>query len=116
MKKAPFTWRELNWIALICYNLGVMDANRGEYGPPVLRQDLTLKNSVEFLTSDLTLCMSRLLEAGFNLLKDAHSVILVNPEHARALRGRNTDVKDAEWLADLLRHDLRRVAIVDAPS
>ena len=42
----------------------------------------------------------------FNILEDALTVILINPEHARALRGRKTDVKDAEWLADLLRHGL----------
>jgi len=42
----------------------------------------------------------------FNILEDALTVILINPEHAQALRGRKTDVKDAEWLADLLRHGL----------
>lgn len=42
----------------------------------------------------------------FNILEDALTVILINPEHAHALRGRKTDVKDAEWLADLLRHGL----------
>src|SRR5262249_34924590 len=38
--------------------------------------------------------------------------ILVNPEHAHALRGRKTDVKDAEWLADLLRHGLLRASFI----
>ena len=52
----------------------------------------------------------------FNLLEDALTVILVNPEHARALRGRKTDVKDAEWLADLLRHDLLQPSFIPPPE
>jgi transposase len=43
----------------------------------------------------------------FNLLEDEErSIILVNPLHRRAVPGRKTDVKDSEWLADLLRHGL----------
>jgi len=48
----------------------------------------------------------------FNILEDAVTVILINPEHAHALRGRKTDVKDAEWLADLLRHGLLRASFI----
>ena len=48
----------------------------------------------------------------FNILETALQVILINPEHARALRGRKTDVKDAEWLADLLRHGLLRASFI----
>ena len=48
----------------------------------------------------------------FNILEDAVRVMLVNPEHARALRGHKTDVKDAEWLADLLRHGLLRPSFI----
>ena len=51
----------------------------------------------------------------FNILEDALTVILINPEHARALRGRKTDVKDAEWLADLLRHGLLRPSFIPPP-
>jgi transposase len=52
----------------------------------------------------------------FNILEDALSVILINPEHAQALRGRKTDVKDAEWLADLLRHGLLRASFIPPPE
>jgi transposase len=48
----------------------------------------------------------------FNILENAVEVILINPEHARALRGRKTDVKDAEWLADLLRHGLLNASFI----
>jgi transposase len=43
-------------------------------------------------------------------------VILINPEHARALRGHKTDVKDAAWLADLLRHGLLRASFIPPPE
>jgi len=39
---------------------------------------------------------------------------LVNPHHAKALRKRKTDVKDAEWLAYLVRHDLVNKSFVPA--
>ena len=52
----------------------------------------------------------------FNILEDALKVILINPEHARALRGRKTDVKDAEWLADLLRHGLLKPSFIPPPE
>lgn len=52
----------------------------------------------------------------FNILEDALTVILINPEHARALRGHKTDVKDAEWLADLLRHGLLRASFIPPPE
>jgi transposase len=35
----------------------------------------------------------------FNPLEAHHAVVLVNPRHMRAVPGRKTDVKDAEWLA-----------------
>lgn len=52
----------------------------------------------------------------FNILEDALTVILINPEHAHALRGRKTDVKDAEWLADLLRHGLLKPSFIPPPA
>ena len=42
----------------------------------------------------------------FNLLEDGRTVILVNAQHMKAIPGRKTDIKDSEWLADLLRHGL----------
>jgi transposase len=43
----------------------------------------------------------------FNLVEaDERTVVLVNPQHMRAVPGRKTDVKDSEWLADRLRHGL----------
>jgi transposase len=42
----------------------------------------------------------------FNLLEGHFAVVVVNAERIKALRGRKTDVADAEWIADLLRHGL----------
>ena len=38
--------------------------------------------------------------------------MIVNAAHMKALPGRKTDVKDAEWIADLLRHGLLKVSYI----
>lgn len=43
---------------------------------------------------------------GFNLLEEHFTTWLVNPAPSKAVPGRKTDVKDAEWIADLLQHGL----------
>jgi transposase len=48
----------------------------------------------------------------FNLLEAEHEIILVNAQHLKAVPGRKTDVTDAEWLADLLRHGLLRPSFI----
>jgi len=49
----------------------------------------------------------------FNLLEaEARTIVLVNPQHMKAVPGRKTDVKDSEWLADLLRHGLVRASFI----
>jgi transposase len=48
----------------------------------------------------------------FNLLEEGRTIVLVNPQHMKAVPGRKTDVKDAEWLADLLRHGLLRASFI----
>jgi transposase len=42
----------------------------------------------------------------WNLLEDQFELLLVNARHVKAVPGRKTDVRDCEWLADLLRHGL----------
>ena len=48
----------------------------------------------------------------FNLLEEGRSVILVNAQHMKAIPGRKTDMKDSEWLADLLRHGLLKASFI----
>jgi transposase len=39
-------------------------------------------------------------------------VLLVNAQHLKAVPGLKTDLKDAEWIADLLKHGLLRPSFV----
>jgi len=49
----------------------------------------------------------------FNILEiEEIPAILVNAQHIKTLRGRKTDVKDAEWIASLLRHGLLTASFV----
>jgi len=49
----------------------------------------------------------------FNILEDEErTLLLVNPQHMRAVPGKKTDVRDSEWLADLLRHGLLRASFI----
>jgi transposase len=38
--------------------------------------------------------------------------IIVNAQHMKAIPGRKTDVKDAQWIADLLRHGLLKASFI----
>lgn len=48
----------------------------------------------------------------WNLLEDRFTLLLVNARHVKAVPGRKTDVRDCEWLADLLRHGLLKPSFV----
>jgi transposase len=48
----------------------------------------------------------------FNLLEVGHEIVLVNPQHLKAVPGRKTDMNDAAWLADLLRHGLLTASFI----
>ncbi|HEX2262938.1 MAG TPA: IS110 family transposase [Pseudonocardiaceae bacterium] len=53
----------------------------------------------------------------YNLLEGSFALVLVNARHIKAVPGRKTDVRDCEWLADLLRHGLLRASFVpDRPQ
>ncbi len=49
----------------------------------------------------------------YNVLEEhPFELLVVNAQHFKAVPGRKTDVKDAEWLADLLRHGLLRGSFI----
>jgi transposase len=48
----------------------------------------------------------------FNILENNFVVILVNARHIKAVPGHKTDVKDAEWIAELLRHGLLKASFI----
>ena len=80
------------------------------------------------MTADLEALAAWLTEAGvthvamestgvywkplWNVLEERFSLLLVNAQHVKQVPGRKTDVGDAEWLADLLRHGLLRGSFV----
>jgi transposase len=48
----------------------------------------------------------------FNILENNFEVMLVNAQHISKVPGRKTDVSDAEWIADLLRHGLLKASFI----
>ena len=40
------------------------------------------------------------------------NAIIVNAAHMKAVPGRKTDMKDAEWIAELLRHGLLKASFI----
>ena len=42
----------------------------------------------------------------FNLLEKSCNVVLAHPKYVKSLRGKKTDKKDAQWIADVFKHDL----------
>lgn len=50
----------------------------------------------------------------YNLLEGQCELLLVNTRHLKLVPGRKRDVKDAEWIADLLRHGLLQASFVPA--
>src|SRR5712691_12154374 len=48
----------------------------------------------------------------FNILEGVMEVILTNARDAKGYKARKTDVIDAEWLADLLRHGLLKPSFI----
>ena len=52
----------------------------------------------------------------YNLLEGQFELLVANAYHIKTVPGRKTDVKDAEWMADLLRHGLLRASFIPAPA
>ena len=48
----------------------------------------------------------------WNILEGSVKVILVNARHIKNVPGRKTDVKDCDWIAQLLQHGLLRASFV----
>src|SRR5205085_11802989 len=53
----------------------------------------------------------------WNLLEDRVKLMLVNAQHVKQVPGRKTDVKDCQWIAQLLQHGLLTASFVpDRPQ
>ena len=51
----------------------------------------------------------------YQILEERMTVLLVNAAHVSKVPGRKTDVKDCEWIAELLEHGLLRGSFVPPP-
>jgi transposase len=51
-------------------------------------------------------------EPVYNLLEDDFTLLLVNARHIKMVPGRKTDVKDSQWIAELLRHGLLKASFI----
>jgi len=52
----------------------------------------------------------------YNLLEGQFTLLVGNAYHMKTVPGRKTEVKDAEWIADLLRHGLIRGSFIPTPA
>jgi transposase len=50
----------------------------------------------------------------WNIMEGRFQLLLVNARHIKQVPGRKTDVKDSEWIAELLQHGLLRGSFVPA--
>jgi transposase len=48
----------------------------------------------------------------YNLFEGNFELLVVNAQHIKAVPGRKTDTKDAEWIADLLQHGLLKASFI----
>ena len=93
-------------------------------GPEPVKEVRTFRT----MTTDLLALADWLQEAGcthvamestgvywrpvYNLLEGQFELLVVNAQHIKAVPGRKTDVKDAAWIAELLRHGLLRGSFI----
>jgi transposase len=48
----------------------------------------------------------------YNVLEDTFELLVVNAKHVNHVPGRKTDVKDSEWLAELMMHGLLKASFI----
>ena len=81
-------------------------------GSLIVMRDWLLENGVTIAAMEST---STYWKAPFYCLED-HMEWLLNAAHMHAVPGRKSDVKDAEWIAQLLEHGLLNPSFVPPPD
>ena len=97
----------------------VPDPNRGVHketrsfgtmtGDLLVMSDWLMEHSVTHVAMEST---GEYWKPVFNILENNFEVLLVNAQHIKAVPGHKTDVKDSEWIAELLRHGLLKASFV----
>ena len=77
-----------------------------------LKEQVVSEVAMESLGSTGNRCTTPGRGRGQALLEDEFTAIVVNAAHIKAVPGRKTDVKDAEWIAELLQHGLLRASFI----
>lgn len=77
--------------------------------------DWLIKNNCEMVAMESTGSYWKPL---YNILESCElKAMVINAHHIKAVPGRKTDTKDAEWIADLLQHGLLRASYIpDKPQ
>ena len=93
------------------------DQRRQEADPHLLYYDDDLSRQLDWLSNEG--CTHVAIESTgiywkpvINILESSMEVILTNARDAKGFKARKTDVLDAEWLADLLRHGLLKPSFI----
>lgn len=80
-----------------------------------IRQFSTITEDILQLVSWLkeTDCEMAAMESTGNIFEEEQiPIMVVNAQHIKGVPGRKTDVKDAEWIADLVRHGLVKASYI----
>ncbi|MGH9900236.1 MAG: IS110 family transposase [Pyrinomonadaceae bacterium] len=113
---------------VVCHSCAGLDVHAKTVVACLLQDGKTAVRTFSTMTDDLLALSDWLVAAGctqvamgstgvywkpvFNLLEGQMAVLLVNAQHVKAVPGRKTDVRDCEWLAQLLRHGLLRASFI----
>jgi transposase len=81
-------------------------------GSLAVMRDWLVENGVTIAAMEST---STYWKAPFYCLEEVMEVWLLNAAHMKAVPGRKTDVRDAEWIAQLLEHGLLAPSFVPRP-
>ena len=82
-------------------------------GSLAVMRDWLLENGVTIAAMEST---STYWKPPFYCLEEVMEVWLLNAAHMKAVPGRKTDVRDAEWIAQLLEHGLLAPSFVPPPE
>jgi transposase len=52
------------------------------------------------------------LEADYNILESRFTVLLVNARHLKQVQGRKSDIRDCQWIAQLLQQGLLKGSFI----
>ena len=52
----------------------------------------------------------------YNILESTCKIVLAHPKYAKAIKGKKTDKRDAQWIAEIFKHDLIHGSFIPPPD